>query len=95
MIKATFCVCRPCDPTALSSRFCFSRICSCCANYARKYNVLDAGEGQGDELYGVEPASFYVKNLFLNTTVAFPLAIALPFLALVIYPLSDKVVLLS
>lgn len=56
-----------------------------------KYNVLDAGEGQGDELYGVEPASFYVKNLFLNTTVAFPLAIALPFLALVIYPLSDKV----
>lgn len=61
------------------------------ADYIRKYNVLDAGQGRGDELYGVEPASFYVKNLFLNTTVAFPLAIALPFLFSLIYPLADKV----
>lgn len=57
----------------------------------RQYNVLDAGEGRGDELYGVEPASFYVKNLFLNTSIAFPLAVALPFLALPLYPMADKV----
>eukprot|EP00752_Nemacystus_decipiens_P010009 g8924.t1 len=56
-----------------------------------KYNVLDAGEGRGDELYGVEPASYYVKNLFLNTSVAFPLAVALPLLAAPLYPMADKV----
>ncbi|CAM9197392.1 unnamed protein product [Hapterophycus canaliculatus] len=55
------------------------------------YNVFDAGEGRGDELYGVEPASFYVKNLFLNTSIAFPLAVSLPFLALPLYPMADKV----
>ncbi|CAM9757027.1 unnamed protein product [Pylaiella littoralis] len=55
------------------------------------YNVLDAGDGRGDELYGVEPASYYVKNLFLNTSIAFPLALALPFLALPLYPMADKV----
>lgn len=57
----------------------------------RKYNFLDAGEGRGDELYGVEPASYYLKNLFLNTSLAFPLAVALPFLALLLYPMADKV----
>lgn len=57
----------------------------------RQYNVLDAGEGRGDELYGVEPASYYVKNLFLNTSVAFPLAVALPLLAVPLYPMADKV----
>lgn len=57
----------------------------------RQYNVLDAGEGRGDELYGVEPASYYVKNLFLNTSVAFPLALVLPLLALFLYPMADKV----
>ncbi|CAB1106652.1 GT22 [Ectocarpus sp. CCAP 1310/34] len=56
-----------------------------------RYNVLDAGEGRGDELYGVEPASYYVKNLFLNTSVAFPLAVVLPLLALPLYPMADKV----
>lgn len=56
-----------------------------------QYNVLDAGEGRGDELYGTEPASFYVKNLFLNTSIAFPLAVALPLLALPLYPMADKV----
>eukprot|EP00903_Cladosiphon_okamuranus_P015722 g14512.t1 len=56
-----------------------------------KYNVFDAGEGRGDELYGVEPASYYVKNLFLNTSVAFPLAVALPLLAVPLYPMADKV----
>lgn len=63
----------------------------CSLSLHRKYNVLDAGEGRGDELYGVEPATFYVKNLFLNTTVAFPLALVLPFLATFLYPLADKV----
>lgn len=58
----------------------------------RKYNFLDAGEGRGDELYGVEPASYYLKNLFLNTTLAFPLAVALPLLALLLYPMADKVI---
>lgn len=57
----------------------------------RQYNVFNAGEGRGDELYGVEPASFYVKNLLLNTSIAFPLAVALPFLALPLYPMADKV----
>lgn len=57
----------------------------------RQYNVLDAGEGRGDELYGVEPVSYYVKNLFLNTSIAFPLALALPLLALPLYPMADKV----
>ncbi|CAM9376739.1 unnamed protein product [Phaeothamnion confervicola] len=34
-----------------------------------RYNVMGS-EGRSDELYGTEPASFYVKNLWLNTTVA-------------------------
>ncbi|OQR85604.1 alpha mannosyltransferase [Achlya hypogyna] len=39
------------------------------------YNVVSAGS----ELYGVEPASYYVVNLFLNFNVALPLAcLALP-----------------
>ena len=61
------------------------------AKHNREYNVFNAGEGRGDELYGVEPASFYVKNLLLNTSIAFPLAVALPFLALPLYPMADKV----
>lgn len=39
------------------------------------YNVLG---GQGDELYGVEPASYYVKNLVLNLGPSILLAPALP-----------------
>lgn len=70
---------------------CWVALCLRCNRGTRKYNVLDAGEGRGDELYGVAPASFYVKNLFLNTTVAFPLAVALPFLAALLYPVADKV----
>ncbi|KAJ1413006.1 GPI mannosyltransferase, partial [Ochromonadaceae sp. CCMP2298] len=38
------------------------------------YNAM----GSGDELYGVEPASYYIKNLFLNTGLAWPLFIAAP-----------------
>jgi len=36
------------------------------------YNVFSP---HGPTLYGVEPASFYVKNLFLNFNILFPLAI--------------------
>lgn len=57
--------------------------------------MLDAGEGRGDELYGVEPASFYVKNLVLNTSISFPLAVALPFLAVFLYPMADKVIFIA
>lgn len=53
--------------------------------------MLDAGQGRGDELYGVEPASYYVKNLFLNTSLAFVLAATLPCLAALLYPMADKV----
>ena len=31
----------------------------------------------GDELYGVEPASYYIKNLLLTTSVCFPLGVLL------------------
>ncbi len=44
-----------------------------------KYNVLgQGGDGSGSELYGVEPASYYVKNLLLNFNLAFLLAVAAP-----------------
>jgi len=36
-----------------------------------KYNALGGGGGNGSELYGVEPPTFYVKNLFLNFNVVF------------------------
>ncbi|CAM9447619.1 unnamed protein product [Chrysoparadoxa australica] len=45
-----------------------------------KYNVFGE-EGRGDELYGTEPLSYYVKNLVLNTNVVFLLALALAPLA--------------
>lgn len=34
------------------------------------YNVF-SGEGEGPEIFGVEPLSYYVKNLFLNFNVIF------------------------
>ena len=39
------------------------------------YNALG---GRGDELYGIEPASYYLKNLLLNLGPVFPLACLLP-----------------
>lgn len=39
------------------------------------YNAIG---GSGDELYGVEPASYYVLNLVLNMGLAWPLAVLLP-----------------
>ena len=49
-----------------------------------KYNVLgQGGGGRGSELYGVEPVSYYVKNLLLNWSIAAPAAAAaLPLLLL-------------
>ena len=41
------------------------------------YNVVLSG-GAGSELYGVEPASFYFKNLALNHNAAFLLAMLAP-----------------
>jgi alpha-1,2-mannosyltransferase len=39
--------------------------------------------GSGDELYGIEPVSYYVKNLFLNLGIIFPLAVICPLIALI------------
>ncbi len=41
------------------------------------YNVLgQGGDGQGSELYGVEPWTFYPKNLLLNYNLVAVLAVA-------------------
>ncbi|KAL7581607.1 hypothetical protein ACA910_022163 [Epithemia clementina (nom. ined.)] len=41
--------------------------------------------GGGDELYGVEPASYYVKNLLLNWNIVAPLAvIVMPLLMMIL-----------
>lgn len=48
-----------------------------------KYNVFgQGGDGSGSELYGVEPASYYLKNLLLNFNMALPLAVAAPLVLL-------------
>ena len=39
------------------------------------YNVF-GGEGEGPEIFGVEPFSYYILNLLLNFNVVFPLAYA-------------------
>jgi hypothetical protein len=36
------------------------------------YNAIG---GSGDELYGVESAGYYIRNLLLNTGLSFPLAV--------------------
>lgn len=36
------------------------------------YNALS---GNGDELYGIEPASYYIKNLLLTLGLTFPMAL--------------------
>ena len=43
------------------------------------YNSLG---GRGDELYGVEPVSYYVKNLFLTLGLCWPLGAAAPLLVI-------------
>jgi len=44
-----------------------------------RYNVLEAGRHGGSELYGVEPPTWYLKNLMLNFPVTFAAALAAPF----------------
>jgi len=44
------------------------------------YNVLPQGDGRGSHLYGVEPLSFFFRNLLLNFNVIFPLAAVSPVL---------------
>ncbi len=44
------------------------------------YNVFN---GSGDNLYGIEPVSYYIKNLFLNLGLAWPVALAWPLIAIV------------
>ena len=51
------------------------------ARVVRALDVLGGGEGgaqRGPELYGVEPASFYFRNLALNLNLVLPLALAFP-----------------
>lgn len=43
-----------------------------------KYNVVGGGDSA---LYGVEPATFYLRNGFNNMQLLLPLALALPALA--------------
>jgi alpha-1,2-mannosyltransferase len=44
------------------------------------YNAIG---GSGDELYGVEPATYYLLNLTLNAGLAWPLALLSPLAVLV------------
>ena len=59
-----------------------------CAFYAKRtsptLNILlyNALGGTGDELYGVEDATYYIKNLLLNLSVAWPFAAVSPLLLL-------------
>lgn len=52
------------------------------------YNAI--GSATGDELYGVEPASYYFKNLFLNTGVALPLMLCCPVVAALDFALTKR-----
>ena len=48
------------------------------------WNILayNAIGGNGDELYGIESASYYIRNLALNMNISWPLAVAAPVLLL-------------
>lgn len=54
----------------------FSRCCVVVRTFP-PLNILlyNAISGNGDELYGIEPASYYVKNLLLTIGLSFPLAL--------------------
>jgi alpha-1,2-mannosyltransferase len=47
-----------------------------------RYNVFASGEGRGPELYGVEPWTFFFKNLALNFNLAFVLCMVGPIFAI-------------
>ncbi|XP_058130276.1 alpha-1,2-mannosyltransferase ALG9 [Anopheles ziemanni] len=61
-------------PIVLIDSAYFGRLTMAALNIVR-YNVFTS---HGPDLYGVEPASFYFKNLFLNHNVAFFLALLYP-----------------
>lgn len=51
-----------------------------------KYNAFGVGGGgQGGDLYGVEPPTFYAANLLLNFNVLFPLAALAPVAAVALW----------
>ena len=52
------------------------------------YNAISSEHG--DELYGVEPASYYIKNLFLNTGLSFILATMAPLIYAVKWLALDR-----
>jgi hypothetical protein len=52
------------------------------ATYAHPSPRSTGPDGAGDTLYGVEPLSYYLVNLFLNLNLSILLAALLPFLAL-------------
>lgn len=52
------------------------------------YNAI--GSANGDELYGVEPASYYFKNLFLNTGVAWPLMLCCPIVSALDFVITKR-----
>ena len=54
------------------------------------YNVVGGGDGTGDLLYGEEPASYYVINLFLNLNIVALLATFLPLLQILMIVLGDR-----
>jgi len=47
--------------------------------------LYNAG-GNGDNLYGIEPLSYYIKNLLLTNHLIFPLALLFPLL----YPFLSR-----
>ena len=58
----------------------YGRITSPTLNILR-YNAIG---GSGDELYGVEPVSYYVRNLFLNMGLSWVLVLLSPVMALLL-----------
>lgn len=67
-----------------SDNFFFSFVCIhlSCKRTFPTWNILayNAIGGSGDELYGTEPMSYYIRNLTLNMGIAWPLSVAAPLL---------------
>nr|CCC48274.1 putative Alg9-like mannosyltransferase [Trypanosoma vivax Y486] len=55
-----------------------------------RYNVLMGNDGRGSELFGVEPWSFFFRNLLLNAQIMFIACLAAP-IVLVLNPMPTKV----
>lgn len=71
-------------PTVLAIDYYFYKRLAFTALNILLYNVIGGSDGKGDTLYGVEPASYYIINLFLNLSLVFPLVlVSLPVNAIV------------